>query len=73
MVTGGTDLATVKEILGQASIEMTVRYAHPTTEGEMRAVSTIEKQMENLDKHHQAPKQKVTSMQIVVNSSSKRA
>ena len=54
----GVDLVTVKEILGQASIEMTMRYAHPTTEGEMRAVSTIEKQMENFDKHHSSTEAK---------------
>jgi site-specific recombinase XerD len=33
MVLSGVDLATVKEILGHFSIEMTMHYAHPTAEG----------------------------------------
>jgi len=33
MVTGGTDLATVKEILEHASIEITMRYTHPNNTG----------------------------------------
>ncbi len=68
MVTGGTDLATVKEILGHASIEMTMRYAHPTTEGKMSAVNTIEKQMEDLDKHHSSTEAIITTIQKVVSN-----
>ena len=71
MVMSGVDLVTVKEILGQASIEMTMRYAQPTTEGEMSAVSTTEKQMENLDKHHSSTEAKITKMQKVVSNSNK--
>ncbi len=33
MVMNGVDLATVKEILGVSSLEMVMRYAHPTAEG----------------------------------------
>ena len=47
MVTSGVDLVTVKEILGHSSIEMTMRYAHPTTEGKMNAVKALERQMED--------------------------
>ncbi len=70
-VTGGTDLVTVKEILGHASIEMTMRYAHPTTEGKMGAVNVIEKQMEDLDKHHSSTEAKITTLQKAVTSPSK--
>ncbi len=41
MVTGGIDLVTVKEILGHSSIEMTMRYAHPTPENKRRAVNVL--------------------------------
>jgi site-specific recombinase XerD len=41
MVTGGIDLATVKEILGHATIQMTMRYAHPTPENKRRAVDVL--------------------------------
>ncbi len=41
MVTGGTDLVTVKEILGHSSIEMTMRYAHPTPENKRKAVNVL--------------------------------
>ena len=50
MVTGGTDLATVKEILEHASIETTMRYAHPTTEGKMNADNALEKQIRGHEK-----------------------
>jgi integrase len=41
MVTRGVDLVTVKEILGHASIQMTMRYAHPTPENKRRAVDVL--------------------------------
>jgi integrase len=41
MVTGGIDLVTVKEILGHATIQMTMRYAHPTPENKRRAVEVL--------------------------------
>ena len=52
MVMSGVDLVTVKEILGHSSIEMTMRYAHPTTEGKMNAVNALERQMADLGKHN---------------------
>lgn len=41
MVMGGIDLVTVKEILGHSSIEMTMRYAHPTPENKRKAVNVL--------------------------------
>lgn len=41
MVIGGIDLVTVKEILGHSSIEMTMRYAHPTPENKRKAVNAL--------------------------------
>lgn len=41
MVTGRTDLVTVKEILGHSSIEMTMRYAHPAPENNRKAVDVL--------------------------------
>jgi len=52
MVTGGIDLVTVKEILGHATIQMTMRYAHPTPENKRHAVEVLaalfDKKNENL-------------------------
>jgi integrase len=41
MVMGGVDLVTVKEILGHATIQMTMRYAHPTPENKRHAVDVL--------------------------------
>ena len=41
MVNGGVDIVTVKEILGHSSIEMTMRYAHPTPENKRKAVDVL--------------------------------
>lgn len=41
MVIGGIDLVTVKEILGHATIQMTMRYAHPTPENKKHAVDVL--------------------------------
>ncbi len=69
MVESGVDLATVKEILGHSSIEMTMRYTHPTTEGKMNAVKALEKQMEDLDKHNSSTTANTLSMAKVVSNS----
>jgi hypothetical protein len=37
----GVDLVTVKEILGHSTIEMTVRYSHPSDERKMTAVERL--------------------------------
>jgi integrase len=50
MIMSGADIVTVKEILGHSSIEMTMRYAHPTTEEEMNAVNALEKQIRGHEK-----------------------
>ena len=41
MIEAGVDLATVSKILGHASIQMTMRYAHPTPENMRRAVDRL--------------------------------
>lgn len=41
MVEAGVDLVTIKEILGHATIQMTMRYAHPTPENMRRAVEKL--------------------------------
>ena len=41
MVTGGIDLVTVKETLGHATIQMTMRYTHPTPENKRNAVEVL--------------------------------
>ncbi|MGI8784387.1 MAG: tyrosine-type recombinase/integrase [Acidobacteriota bacterium] len=41
LVTAGVDLATVSQLLGHSSIEMTMRYAHPSPENKRRAVDLL--------------------------------
>lgn len=41
MVRNGIDLVTVSKILGHSSIQMTMRYAHPTPENMQRAVDSL--------------------------------
>jgi hypothetical protein len=41
MIEDGTDIMTVKEILGHSSIQMTMRYAHPTPENMRLAVEKL--------------------------------
>jgi site-specific recombinase XerD len=69
MVMSGVDLVTVKEILGHSSIEMTMRYAHPTTEGKMNAVKALERQMEDTGSRNIVATAKVAPMPKVVNNS----
>jgi integrase len=69
MVESGVDLATVKEILGHSRIEMTMRYAHPTSEGKMNAVKALEKQTKDLDGLNTGSTVKVVSMPKVLSDS----
>ena len=41
MVTGGIPLVTVSQILGHATIHMTMKYAHPTPENKRKAVNVL--------------------------------
>jgi len=41
MVTGGIPLVTVSQILGHATIHMTMKYAHPTPEDKRKAVNVL--------------------------------
>ena len=43
MVADGTDIMTIKEILGHASVVTTQRYCHPTRESKLLAVSRLSK------------------------------
>jgi len=56
MVAAGVDLVTVSKILGHASIQMTMRYAHPTPENMRRAV-------ERLGDYQEQARQKVDTAQ----------
>ena len=58
-------------VLWRESIEMTMRYTHPTTDGKMNAVRALERQMEDIDSRNIVATAKVTSMRKVVNNSSK--
>jgi integrase len=57
MVEEGIDLVTVSKILGHSSIQMTMRYAHPTPENMKRAV-------EKLAEIHGQTRQKVDIVEI---------
>jgi hypothetical protein len=48
MVQDGTDIMTIKEILGHASVITTQRYCHPTRESKLLAVSRLSKRF-NVD------------------------
>ena len=41
LVLSGVDLASVSKLLGHSSIQMTMRYSHPTPEALRRAVSKL--------------------------------
>jgi len=43
LVLAGVDLATVSKLLGHSSIQMTMRYAHPTPEALKNAVAKLNK------------------------------
>jgi hypothetical protein len=42
MIEAGVDLVTVSKILGHSTIQMTMRYAHPTPENMQRAVDRLQ-------------------------------
>ena len=42
LVMAGVDLITVKELLGHASLTMTMRYAHLAPDHRMRAIKTLD-------------------------------
>jgi len=57
MVEAGVDLVTVSRILGHSSIQMTMRYAHPTPENMRRAV-------DKLAEFYEQTRQKVDTVKI---------
>ncbi len=60
-------------VLWRESIEMTMRYAHPTTEGKMNAVNALERQMATLDKLNIGSSAKLTSVTSAVSCTSQKA
>jgi integrase len=56
MVEAGIDLVTVKEIMGHASIQMTMRYAHPTPERKRLAVEKLGEYFEKSGKKQESIK-----------------
>jgi integrase len=59
LVAGGTDLVTVQHLLGHASIDMTMRYAHTGTSERRRAVALLD------ERGHQEDTTKSLSQQAV--------
>ncbi len=51
MIEIGVDLVTVSKILGHSSIQMTMRYAHPTPENMQRAVDKLGNIFKQSDQH----------------------
>ncbi len=68
MVESGVELATVMEILGGSSLEIVMRYVHPTSEGKMNAVKALERQMDDLDSRNTVPTAKRTYMPKAVSN-----
>lgn len=48
LVMGGVDLATVKEILGHATIQMTMRYSHLSPDHRKKAMEILQNQISNI-------------------------
>jgi len=46
LVMGGVDLAAVKEILGHATIQMTMRYSHLSPDHRKKAVKILQNQLD---------------------------
>ncbi len=52
LVLAGVSLPVVKELLGHSTIEMTMRYAHPTPDSKRAAVDMLESQNAISDRHY---------------------
>jgi integrase len=70
LVMSGVDIATVAELMGHASIKMTMRYAHPTPESRKKAVETLENygHAESGDGHYLDTKAEIRKAAVAVTS-----
>ncbi|MCX6353977.1 MAG: site-specific integrase [Candidatus Aureabacteria bacterium] len=66
LVLANVSLPVVKELLGHASIETTMRYAHPTPESKRSAVDMLDWQKTDLDGHFMDTKEFPAERQLVV-------
>ena len=57
LVAAGADLVEVKDLMGHASINMTVRYAHSAPEGRRKAVETLDMPAAASDSHKHVTRQ----------------
>jgi integrase len=68
MVEAGVDLVTVSKILGHSSIQMTMRYCHPTPENMRMAVEKLGEIFTAKQKElHPTEKEKVTTPSFLIN------
>jgi integrase len=67
MIQAGVDIVTVSRILGHASIQMTMRYAHPTPENMRQAVDRLGERLNHV--RHQTDEVSVLKPLIVLNTS----
>ena len=66
LVLANVSLPVVKELLGHASIETTMRYAHPTPESKKSAVDMLDWQKTDLDGHYIDTKSFPAEEQLVI-------
>lgn len=66
LVLANVSLPVVKELLGHASIETTMRYSHPTPESKKSAIDTLKWQKTDLDRHQMDTRQISPEEQLVV-------
>jgi integrase len=68
MVEAGVDIVTVSKILGHASLQMTMRYAHPTPENMRRAVDRLAEILDSTRQKVDKPSETAVSIETPTNS-----